>query len=116
MCSHASDRPSGSTTPSSARITSAAVSPKSNETTAERRPSRRAVMRGCTWRCDRTIVGLALGVLCGLACALEPILLAFLHARIACQEAVTAHGHAQPLVALDESACDGVAHGAGLAG
>src|SRR5438067_5444372 len=126
MCSHASDRPSGSTTPSCVRVTSSVVRPKSNETTAERRPSRRAATRGCTWWCAKTIgcpgvmarvdppghavmirsqgdtdskhtliswlhggrprVGSTLRVLRRLACALEPVLLALLHARIARQE------------------------------
>src|SRR4051812_5152894 len=116
MCFHASDRPSGSTTPSCVRVTSSVVRPKSSETTAERRPSRRAVTRGCTWWCAKTIVGSTLRVLWGLARTLQTVLLALLRARVACQEALTPHRHAQPLVAFDERARDGMAHGASLAG
>ena len=60
---------------------------------------------------------LALGVLRRLAGSLEPVLLAFLHPRIAGQEAGLAERQAMPLgVELEEGPGDAVADRAGLAG
>src|SRR5690349_6779626 len=58
---------------------------------------------------------LALGVLRGLARALEAVLLALLHAWVARQEAALAHRDAQFLVGTDKRARNAVPHSAGLA-
>src|SRR5690348_377159 len=58
---------------------------------------------------------LALGVLRGLAGALEAVLLALLHARVAGEEAGAAQGGAEAFVGAHEGARDAVTHGAGLA-